>query len=111
MADCLTKVSVCRSAVILGILTITVLEAFIIIIHRDDFEHLNYEDLGKDTHLNWCLLNHNENENKLRAITMINHPNIDLSIENGITGQTALEFAREEGLDDIVELIESKINA
>ena len=41
---------------------------------------------------------------------MINHPNIDLSIQDG-NGKTALDIAREKGLDDIVELIESKLNA
>ena len=41
---------------------------------------------------------------------MINHPNIDLSIQDD-KGKTALDIAREKGIDDIVELIESKLNA
>ena len=63
----------------------------------------------KNTHLLYCLKFpprnsfNSENENRLKAIAMINHPNIDLSIPDG--------NARKKGLDDIVELIESKLNA
>ena len=70
----------------------------------------------KNTHLLYCLKFpprnsfNSENENILKAIAMINHPNIDLSIQDD-KGKTALDIAREKGIDDIVELIESKLNA
>ena len=39
---------------------------------------------------------------------MINNPKIDLLIRNNV-GKTALDIAREKGLDDIAAMIESKI--
>ena len=82
-------------------------EAFAILINRDDFEHLNHFDC--QTHLHLCLACHNAHENRLKAIAMINHSDIDLSIQNR-NGKTALDIARVKGLDDMVELIESKIS-
>ena len=64
--------------------------------------------LWDPTNLHLCLVCHDTHDNILKAIAMINHPDIDLSIQSRC-GQTALEIAREKGLDDMVELIESKI--
>ena len=79
------------------------------IINRPDFNQINYCD-EYHNHLHFTLSCHAENENISKAVAMINHPQIDLSIQDG-DGRTALDIATERGLTEIVELIESRLQS
>ena len=85
------------------------LEAFQVIINRPDFNQINYCD-EYHNHLHFTLSCHAENENISKAVAMINHPQIDLSIQDG-DGRTALDIATERGLTEIVEVIESRLQS
>ena len=88
-----------RLAVFVETLTPGVFRAYVL-----SYKHINW---GKQTCLHEYLrLRYNGSLDK--AIAMINHPKIDLSIRDEY-GRTALDIAREQGLDDIAALIESKI--
>ena len=104
-----TDVNVLHDEIPLHIYANITLEAFQVIINRPDFNQINYCD-EYHSHLHLTLGCHAENENISKAVAMINHPQIDLSIQDG-DGRTALDIATERGLTEIVELIESRLQS
>ena len=83
-------------------------DAFKTVINRADFQHINHIR-GNGTHLHY-LLSFPEfgAKQKAKAIAMINHPKIDLTLKDG-NEKTVLDIAREKGFSDIAKIIESKM--
>lgn len=84
--------------------------AFQAIVTRRDFKHVNYHDGFKTMlhfHLYCCCISGADSVHRFKAITLLNHPEIDLTLKD-YRGRTALDVAKTGGLEDIHALINRK---